>query len=500
MIRHRGLLVALPVGLLLFWAPWRFGSVTPLAAAFLEAGFAAAFAVAALAAPSLARARTVALPAAALLLLALLGLAQSLSWPPAVAAAVSPEHLRLRAESAAALRGEEELSEPLEGVALSLAPEVSRRTSWELAALALALVAAAVAGGVRPGRRIVTGAILAAAVGQVLYGAPRWLSGATTLFGVEVHDSGRLRGTFINPNHLAEYLEIALAIAFAWGWWAVYQAGKRGRRLESRIASVAAPLLLWLTLLAALAFTGSRAGLLAAIGGTFVQTLLVVATRPGGRWLRRLALAGAGAVVLAAGVGLVALIGGHQGVGRLTATSAYEVAGNLRFEVARAAVDLWSRFPLLGTGLGTFLDAFPLVQPEHVPLTWRHAHDDPVELLVTTGVVGAGLFLAGLGALLGRLTRVLNRGVRSEDRAMAVAALGALAALALHETVDFGLTLPAVSFTLVALVGSAAAAPRSPRRPDLPSAAPARSRGLLERFLPRAPGVDPQGLEDDTRG
>ena len=499
MIWHRDLLVAVPVGLLILWAPWPFGSVTPLASAFLEAAFAAALALAVGVAPSLARARTVAVPAAALLLLALLGFAQSLAWPPAIARAVSPEHLRLRAESAAALEGTVEPPEPLPPVALSLAPEMSRRSAWRFAALGLALAAAALAGGHRWGRRAAAGAILGAAVAQVLYGARHWLSGSTVVFGVELHASGRLRGTFVNPNHFAEYLEIALAVAFAWGWWSVRKAVQGEQRLETRVASVAAPLLLWLTLFAALAFTGSRAGLLAAAGGTVVQGLLVAAVGRGARWRRRAALAGAGVAVLGLGVALVLLIGPAQGMGRLTSTSEYEVAGSLRFEVARATLDLWARFPLLGTGLGTFLDAFPIVQPAGEALTWRHAHNDPVELLATTGVVGVTLFLVGLGALLVRLIRVLRRGVRTEDRAMAVAALGAIAALGLHETVDFGLTIPAVAFTLAVLAGAAAAAPRSPRRPDLPPAPPARSRGLRDRRPAEAPGAGPRPREAGTR-
>lgn len=476
MIRHRDLVVAVPVALLVLAAPWRFGGVTPLAAALLDAGFAAAFAIAVTVSPSLERGRPVTVPAAALLLLATLGFAQSLAWPPGLAGAVSPEHLRLRSEAAAALEGAGAAPEPRAPVPLSLAPEVSRRSAWRFAALGLAFVAAALAGAQRPGRRIVVAAVLLAAVGQVLYGVPRWLAGAATLLGVEVRSPGRLRGTFINPNHFAEYLEIALAVAFAWGWWSVHRAAREGQRLETRVVRVVGPLAVWLALFAALAFTGSRAGLLAAAGATLVQALLVAAARPRAGLMRRVALAGAGAVVLAAGFGLALLIGSQGGVGRIAATSAYEVSANVRFEVARAALELWTRFPLLGTGLGTFFDAFPLVQPAGEALTWRHAHNDPVELLVTTGLAGAALFVVGLAALLARLVGVLRRGLRTEDRALAVAALGALAGVGLHETVDFGLTIPAVAFTLVALLGAAAAAPGPRGRPDPPRAESPRAR------------------------
>ena len=68
------------------------------------------------------------------------------------------------------------------------------------------------------------------------------------------------------------------------------------------------------------------------------------------------------------------------------------------------------------------------------------------------------LVLIGLVAVARRLARLLVRGERSEDRAAALAAAGALLAVGLHSFVDFGLTIPANAVTLAALVGAALAA------------------------------------------
>ena len=89
---------------------------------------------------------------------------------------------------------------------------------------------------------------------------------------------------------------------------------------------------------------------------------------------------------------------------------------------------------------------------------WTNAHNDVLELLVTTGVVGVALFLSGVVVLIAQLARVLKRGPRSEDRAAALAALGALVALACHSLLDFGLTIPANSVTLAIICGAAAGA------------------------------------------
>src|SRR6185295_13023513 len=102
--------------------------------------------------------------------------------------------------------------------------------------------------------------------------------------------------------------------------------------------------------------------------------------------------------------------------------------------------ELWGRFPVTGSGLGTFRDAFPLVQPPDLQGTWWHPHSDLLEILATAGLVGVALVAVGLAALVRQLEAVLAAGARSEDRAAALAAFGILTSLGLHEVLDFGLT------------------------------------------------------------
>lgn len=430
--------------------------MTPWAETVLVVGVAAALLLALASGRDRAAFRSVAVPALALLALALLGIAQSLPWPVPVAEAVSPAHARLGREAAVALEPSELAPAP-GSVPLSVAPAESRRSALTFATLAAALAAAAAAGRHRAGRRILGAALLAAALGQVLYGAPRWLARTDTLWGAAVHFTGRLRGTFVNPNHFALYLEIALAAAFAWGWWAWSRAGRAGVAPERRVTLAGPPILVWLTLFLALAFSGSRAGLVAAAAGGVAQGALAAFAR--GPRRHRAAWILSGAAIVTAGLAVLAFVGYEKGLGRLAATSPYELAWGDRTQVYRQTLELWQSFPGLGTGLGTFLDAFPLVQPAPVEELWRHAHNDPLELLAVAGLVGLALAAAGVVAVVRRLVRVLRRGHRREDRAAALAALGALTAVGLHELADFGLTMPANALTLVVLVGAAAAAP-----------------------------------------
>ena len=66
---------------------------------------------------------------------------------------------------------------------------------------------------------------------------------------------------------------------------------------------------------------------------------------------------------------------------------------------------------------------------------------------------------------------MLRDGERSEDRGAALAALGALAAVAVHSCFDFGLTLPANSVTLAIIVGAALVAHRTADAKPAPSQA-----------------------------
>ncbi|HEX2642676.1 MAG TPA: O-antigen ligase family protein [Thermoanaerobaculia bacterium] len=408
----------------------------------------------------LASLRPVAVAAAALGGVALLGLAQALPWPAAAVRLVSPEHARLW-EAAAALGTGVDLEDGGEAgtFRLTLAADASRSAALTWAAAAACLLVGAALGAGRSGRerrRWLGAAVLAGAAFQVLYGTRGWFARSNEIWGVAVAGSpSRLRGTFVNPNHLALFLEIALALLFAWGWWAARRVGEEVRP-ERRVLLLALPALLWLTLFAVLAFTGSRAGLAAALAAVVAQGFLSMGRRR--RWLR----AGLGIAAALAGLGLVAFLGLRQGLGRLLSTSSSEVSLDARRQAWEATLELWSRFPLFGSGLGTFRDAFPLVQPRGLAGTWWHAHSDPLELLATAGLLGGLLVAAGLAVLVRRLWKVLRQGSRSEDRAAALAAFGALVAAGLHEMVDFGLTLPANALVLALVLGAAAAARTRP--------------------------------------
>ncbi len=434
------LLFAIVVG-----APVPFGSVTPAGVLWLVGSIAVALALFLVSPRSRYSLAKVTTPLLSLLGLAALGIVQSLPW--------------------------------WGGEALSAAPHQSLEAAagWAIVAVVLAI------GAMASDDRLQVAALLLAAVVaagfQALYGWRRLVVGLGEILGREVPGTvGRLRGTFVNSDHLAVLFEITLAVALAWGWWA-WRRSRTEPRLERRLLLNGPPLLVWVGLVVALVATGSRAGLLAFCVAFVVQIGLLAGRR---RWWWA-AAALAGLVALAATVLTAGFAGG---VGRQMETSLYLVRNSPRFEVWRPAWELFLERPLAGSGLGTFGEVFPRVQPASlVGARWDQAHNDPLELLVTGGLVAVLLLGWGLFWLLRTAWRTFHGRGRSWQRAAALAWLAAVPAVAVHELFDFGLTIPSNAVWMALLAGVSVAGVSGSTRAALRRAAarPPESRSTEAR-------------------
>lgn len=469
--RAASLLSLLLLAMLLF-APLPFASVLPRDQAILQV---LAFAAVALAVGRLGRLpelRRLYLPAGLLLAFAAWGLLQSLPWPGFLVRLLSPQ--AYASYTAGAALGGTDLAGTGEAPAFlppSLGPADSRATALQLAALAAAFLAAGAAGAERPARRLLILFFLLSALLQVFLGAEGFLTRNGRIWGQAVAgDSGRLRGTFINSDHFALYAGLAVLLATAWLWWSLRRA-LRERAFDLAIWLVGPPLLLFLVFFAAVAFSGSRAGLVALVFGILAQGVLLAIH------YRRWQIFGVTAAALALGLGGVALFGWQRGFVRFQETSGYEVTLNERLVSYRASAGLVGDYFATGSGLGTFDHAFPRVQPASLEASWEHAHSDILELVVTAGLPAVVLLAFGLYVLGRRFYAAAQNGRRSEDRAIGVAACGCFAFVAAFSLVDFGLTVPANSFSLAILFGLAAATGTG--------GLPVKPRSGLTVFLPR---------------
>ena len=98
--------------------------------------------------------------------------------------------------------------------------------------------------------------------------------------------------------------------------------------------------------------------------------------------------------------------------------------------------------PVLGTGLGTLQETFPRYETLYDGLVVNHAHNDYVEALAETGIIGGILGVAFLVILFREAWIRLQRAKNLMDLAFHVGAFSACCGLLVHSFVDFNLHIP----------------------------------------------------------
>ncbi|MCU0723126.1 MAG: O-antigen ligase family protein, partial [Planctomycetes bacterium] len=212
---------------------------------------------------------------------------------------------------------------------------------------------------------------------------------------------GRAAGPFVNPNHLASYLSVLLGAPLAVLLHVRQRSLSREEEpLPARVAEFLTDIsrnwwkvlaaLAFLFMALAVAFSLSRGGILAGSAGVaaFFASFVAVRRRKRGRRFGRV-LAGTALLLVLAGA--AAWIGLDPLVRRYAST---DISLEDRLVVWSSSLTLFADFPLFGTGLGTFGDAFPLRQPPSVTGHYTFPHSEYVGILVETGTVGALLLAA----------------------------------------------------------------------------------------------------------
>ncbi len=164
--------------------------------------------------------------------------------------------------------------------------------------------------------------------------------------------------------------------------------------------------------------------------------ILAFLRRPG-----RTQLAGAAVILLLAGA-LVAWLGIGPALERFTTYRQLEVTESRRAEMAKDSWRIFLDHPILGTGLGTLQEVFPRYETLYDGLVVNHAHNDYVEALAETGLIGGIFGAAFLIILFGGAWVRLKRAKITMDLAFFMGALIACCGLLAHSLVDFNLHIP----------------------------------------------------------
>ena len=344
---------------------------------------------------------------------------------------------------------------------LSINPDATARALVMLVGLTLLLAGLTRLLSITGARRLVTGVVAFGAAlalfgivqravlgdhawgGMLIYGFWKPINPLTTPFG-----------PFVNKNHFAGWmlmgLPLAMGLGLGWAERTQQRGGSGWRGMLLRLSSPDGGMLQLAALATmvmgvSLLVVRSRSGIAA-----FVLSMIiaggVVGRRAGGGRSRWLALG----VVAAMLLGVFALADADV-TGRFRSGSV-----GLRRVIWRDSAAVVRDFPLVGTGLNTFSTAMLTYQTTQRDQHFQEAHNDYLQILVESGLIG-GLPAAFALVILARAIR--RRFVTRQDEAMAywlrVGATTGLVAIGLQSLVEFSLQMPGNAVFCVVLMAIA---------------------------------------------
>jgi len=154
------------------------------------------------------------------------------------------------------------------------------------------------------------------------------------------------------------------------------------------------------------------------------------------------------------------------GRARLQRAFNYESKANVRFAIWETAWDMWLDHPATGVGPGHFDRRYREYRSHELQARPERAHNDYLNTLADLGVVGLGLGLAVIGALMASSRRNWARifgelgedsSQRSDRLALNLGLSCALVAMLLHALFDFPAHIPGLALLFAFLMGILAA-------------------------------------------
>ena len=413
--------------------------------------------------------------------------------PPAVLGRISPStrtfvdaYVHVPAEAMTVVSGGARPTTPVtEWQPLSLHPEATLGALLFLATLGLMVVGGVSGLGVRGACRLAAGLIVLGAI-VALAAIIQRAAHTALIYGFWRPRFGNQPfGPFVNRNHFAGWMVMAVSVGLGYFMAIAGHAMHGLKGWRSRVLWLSTPeasglLLVGLALGVmglSLVLTVSRSGV-----GSFVLALLVVSACALGRRTNSNATKPRRVVMAAYLVclGLVTVV--WTGLPAISSRFSYSSTATPfslggRSQLWRDALEVIRRFPLTGTGLGTYTAVTPFFQTGVTP-TSDEAHSDYLQLAADGGLL-LGLPVIGLVLVFGREVgrRFQASGPSVTSYWLRVGAVAGLIAIATQELVEFSLQLPGNAVMFAALCAIAA------HRPDAsPEAHEPRSlRGLRSR-------------------
>ena len=311
--------------------------------------------------------------------------------------------------------------------------------------------------------RTLINVVIAVAVVSALFGILRQTMQHSVGFGLPIMGPDQGYGQFINRNHFAFLMEMGFGLALG------LVAGG-GVRRDQGLIYLAAILPLW----TGLVLCNSRGGLIAMVAQIVAAVLLFssvtqresasTASSRAAKLFRSKTAQLALIVILVGGVIFGTLwMGGDQLAARIAATGSELPSARVesrdgvrRNEVWATTWRMFAANPIVGVGFGAYWARVPEFHDASGAMTPQQAHNDYLELLASGGLVGLAIgawFVLSLFRSARENLRLPNR----FGRAAVFGAIIAIAGVAVHSLVDFGLQIlinALIFTTLIVIVTS----------------------------------------------
>lgn len=260
-----------------------------------------------------------------------------------------------------------------------------------------------------------------------LFGILQYLTFNGKLYWFRVMRFGGMPfGPYVNRNHFAGFAEMVIPIALV-----PLVLGKvRRERLFLVVIFAVVPII-------ALLLSASRGGIVSFVVQMAILFLLLLVRRVHSRHMV------VGGIVVLAALMIVSWIGVQQVLQRFAGIQTLEVPIGKRTAMRHDTWRLFLDHPLLGTGLGTFEMVFPPYDSLYDGKIVNHAHNDYLEGLAETGIVGGLCCLWFLGIVLLSALKGMAELGESFSSLLNLSGFVACSGILVHSLVDFNLHIPA---------------------------------------------------------
>ena len=242
----------------------------------------------------------------------------------------------------------------------------------------------------------------------------------------EMHFGGIPFGPFANRNHFAGFVELILPLALV--------PLLLGRVRRQRWVMVA---LFAVLPIAALFLSASRGGIVSFAAQLLLLSLVMIRRRAAlGKQLL------AGGVVLLAAILMVSWLGVGQVLRRFSSLQSLEVTEGKRAAMRKGSWHIFLDHPIAGTGLGTLQIVYPPYETLYDGKIVNHSHNDYLEALAETGLLGGICCAWFLAILLSQSLLGLRQFSHSFAGILRLSGVIACAGFLVHALVDFNFHIP----------------------------------------------------------